>query len=327
MTALVVIPSPTSEARGADVRLHRLAGEDAPIWLATGFCMLGALFALAVGLTLDPLVAPPSVPPATALVALAPAPPPAALAAPAPAPSPATPVVHAAASDFASVPMPTPADFAEALRGPMSDEEKPTAPSTPPAVVAPSESKTALLGAKPAGGADPGAQAAPAGPEVAPQAPAPPPVAPGVAISASAAAAAPVAPTTAKADVAPSCLPIVAVTFARGSSQPVIDGAEAALEPLRKWLLAHPQAVFSVEGHTDLVGPELYNVMLSYERAQAVVAWLTGLGLPRERLAARAAGASPPPFGAPVAADNRQVVLQIEGVPVCTATDDATGKL
>ena len=256
MTALVVISSPTSEARGADVRLHRLAGEDAPIWLATGFCMLGALFALAVGLTLDPLVAPPSVPPATALVALAPAPPPAALAAPAPAPSPATPVVHAAASDFASVPMPTPADFAEALRGPMSDEEKPTAPSTPPAVVAPSESKTALLGAKPAGGADPGAQAAPAGPEVAPQAPAPPPVAPGVAISASAAAAAPVAPTTAKADVAPSCLPIVAVTFARGSSQPVIDGAEAALEPLRKWLLAHPQAVFSVEGHTDSVGPE-----------------------------------------------------------------------
>ena len=68
MTALVVIPSPTSEARGADVRLHRLAGEDAPIWLATGFCMLGALFALATGLTLDLFVAPPSVPPATALV-------------------------------------------------------------------------------------------------------------------------------------------------------------------------------------------------------------------------------------------------------------------
>jgi outer membrane protein OmpA-like peptidoglycan-associated protein len=290
MTAVVVAPSPPSDAGGDDVRVHHLWGEDAPIWLATGFCALGALFALAVSFSVETPVAAPAAPPAA-------------------------PVARAAASDFADVPMPTQADFVEALRGPMADTAKPTA--------APSDSKAAPVDADSASQA----AAAAAPPDVTPAAPSPPPIARDVATSANAAPPVPVPPAAVKAAAAPTCLPTVAVTFARGSSQPMIADAARAIEPLRTWLLAHPQSVFSVEGHTDSAGPESYNVMLSYERAQAVVAWLTGLGLPRDRLAARAAGASPPPYGAPVAADNRQVVLQIEGVPICAATDDATGKL
>lgn len=113
------------------------------------------------------------------------------------------------------------------------------------------------------------------------------------------------------------CLPVVSIPFSRNSARPKIDGLERDIAPLRNWLAAHPGAVISVEGHADSSGPERYNIVLSYSRAQAVRAWLARGGAPESQLAVRAAGTLPP-TNVPVAAEsNRQVILRIEGVETC----------
>jgi len=51
---------------------------------------------------------------------------------------------------------------------------------------------------------------------------------------------------------------------------------------------------FSVEGHTDSVGSEAYNVSLSAQRAAAVKEYLLAQGVPRERIATLGRGESDP---------------------------------
>lgn len=113
------------------------------------------------------------------------------------------------------------------------------------------------------------------------------------------------------------CLPVAAIAFPRDSAKPLLDGAAAQAAPLLQWLKDHPKAVLVAEGHTDTTGAEAYNVVLSFKRAQAALAWLGGLGAPKDRMAARAAGPTAPRNGAAMLADNRQAVLQIEGVDIC----------
>lgn len=135
-------------------------------------------------------------------------------------------------------------------------------------------------------------------------------------VTVEASVAAPAAATV----VPPPCLPVVVIPFAHDSTKPQLDGVEAAVRPLIAWLADHPGSVLSVEGHADTIGTEDYNIVLSFGRARAVVAWLTRFGVGADRTAPRAAGITPPknlPVGM---STNRLVILQIEGVEVCRVT-------
>lgn len=55
-----------------------------------------------------------------------------------------------------------------------------------------------------------------------------------------------------------------------------------------------PDRIIAVIGHTDASGDADYNQALSEQRAQAVADTLAGLGVPRERLDYRGAGATEP---------------------------------
>ena len=75
------------------------------------------------------------------------------------------------------------------------------------------------------------------------------------------------------------------VNFAFNSA--VLDGdAQAALRKQADWIRQFPEVRFRVYGHTDLVGSSAYNKRLGLRRAQAVVSYLSSLGISRSRLEA-----------------------------------------
>jgi len=83
------------------------------------------------------------------------------------------------------------------------------------------------------------------------------------------------------------------------------DSAEAEpdldkLETLCADIAAYPDAVVVVEGHTDNVGPEEYNKVLSTKRAQAVAEQLIEKGVPNP-IRIYGAGSS-----APIASNNTE---------------------
>ena len=67
-----------------------------------------------------------------------------------------------------------------------------------------------------------------------------------------------------------------------------------AVEQLKKLGLLierHPNATFSIEGHTDSFGPPDYNLRLSLARAESVKAWLVQvMGIAPERIQTRGFG-------------------------------------
>ena len=74
----------------------------------------------------------------------------------------------------------------------------------------------------------------------------------------------------------------------------------------------------SVEGHTDSIGSERRNLLLSYRRAKMVVALLDQAGVPKQQMTILAAGESDPIEGIPTdSVDNRRVFLQIKGIENC----------
>lgn len=65
---------------------------------------------------------------------------------------------------------------------------------------------------------------------------------------------------------------------------------------------------FAVEGHTDAAGRPDYNLRLSQQRADAVVAFLSARGVTGARLSAAGKGSAEPANAAdPLAAENRRV--------------------
>ena len=75
------------------------------------------------------------------------------------------------------------------------------------------------------------------------------------------------------------------VTFAFNSAQ--LDGnARAVLQQQASWIRQFPEIRFKVYGHTDAVGTEQYNKALGKRRANAVVSYLSTLGISRSRLEA-----------------------------------------
>ena len=57
---------------------------------------------------------------------------------------------------------------------------------------------------------------------------------------------------------------------------------------------ASPSQLLEVQGHTDAVGNDGYNLTLSLARAQAVQAWLVGNGIASTQLSAQGYGKTRP---------------------------------
>ncbi|MGA9672003.1 MAG: OmpA family protein [Terracidiphilus sp.] len=112
-----------------------------------------------------------------------------------------------------------------------------------------------------------------------------------------------------------ACLPIISIPFDLNSTRLNAASLDTDITPLQAWLADHKEAILSVEGHADATGDEAANVLLSYKRAKATVAWLTQAGVSADQIGTRAAGASSHQVAN--TAGNRLVVLQIEGVEPC----------
>lgn len=68
------------------------------------------------------------------------------------------------------------------------------------------------------------------------------------------------------------------------------DGAAAELDRVVKAIASSPRTRVTIEGHTDDVGADEYNLALSERRAQAVAAYLAGKGIDRIRINAKGFG-------------------------------------
>ena len=93
------------------------------------------------------------------------------------------------------------------------------------------------------------------------------------------------------------------------------DGAAAELDRLVQSVQSAPRAQITIEGHTDDVGTDEYNLALSERRAQAVAAYLAQKGVDRARLTARGFGKGRPAAandGDPGRRRNRRVEIVIK---------------
>ncbi len=72
-------------------------------------------------------------------------------------------------------------------------------------------------------------------------------------------------------------------------------------------------AAFVVEGHTDGMGSDEFNLDLSIRRARSVVAYLEGLGVSTEKLEAKGYGKQKLLVPDPMAKQNRRVETRLRG--------------
>src|SRR5262249_42354410 len=80
-----------------------------------------------------------------------------------------------------------------------------------------------------------------------------------------------------------------------GSGQATLTpGAMRRLQPLVTVLRAHPERQVTIEGYTDSIGSESYNLGLSQRRAEAVRDFLMQNGVDASRIIAHGYGASAP---------------------------------
>jgi outer membrane protein OmpA-like peptidoglycan-associated protein len=70
--------------------------------------------------------------------------------------------------------------------------------------------------------------------------------------------------------------------------------SEKVLAEVLGMLEAQPTWKMKIEGHTDATGTKAANLVLSQKRAEAVVAWLNGKGIPTSQLAAAGLGDTKP---------------------------------
>ncbi len=81
--------------------------------------------------------------------------------------------------------------------------------------------------------------------------------------------------------------------FPSGKSKLTTD-AKYVLAKLSGMLLVFPDMKLSIEGHTDSTGSDQVNNKLSQQRAVAVRTFLTEMGVPATRIAARGLGSRQP---------------------------------
>jgi outer membrane protein OmpA-like peptidoglycan-associated protein len=93
-------------------------------------------------------------------------------------------------------------------------------------------------------------------------------------------------------------------------------GAREMLAKISGILLAHPGLNLQVEGHTDSVGSDEYNQQLSEQRAQSVLDFLVGQGVPADTVTSRGFGKTQPVATNDTAEGrqrNRRVELVVNG--------------
>lgn len=100
------------------------------------------------------------------------------------------------------------------------------------------------------------------------------------------------------------------IRFAESSAELGRD-AFGVLDEIVEIAMDCPALTITVTGHTDNTGNEHYNLALSRERAESVVAYLQERGVAAERLTARGAG-SKAPKGSNDHPAGRQVNRRIE---------------
>jgi len=102
------------------------------------------------------------------------------------------------------------------------------------------------------------------------------------------------------------------VTFGLDSDQ-LTPEAQQNLDEFAKALLDPrlSSATFAVEGHTDAIGTDEYNLTLSERRAAAVVSYLQGKGVESAKLVPKGFGEAQPKAGDPLDPDNRRVETRI----------------
>jgi outer membrane protein OmpA-like peptidoglycan-associated protein len=79
------------------------------------------------------------------------------------------------------------------------------------------------------------------------------------------------------------------VLFATGKAE-LMSGAQRTIDQLAAFLNKYPTRNVSVEGHTDSVGSEDYNLMLSQRRAESVRFAIMARGISSDRITARGMG-------------------------------------
>jgi outer membrane protein OmpA-like peptidoglycan-associated protein len=96
-----------------------------------------------------------------------------------------------------------------------------------------------------------------------------------------------------------------------------LDGAaQATLQQQARWIRQFPEIRFRVYGYTDLVGTPGYNKRLGQQRANAVVAYLSRLGVSRSRLEAVVSFGENQPLIATQNRErrNRRAVTEVSGM-------------
>lgn len=88
-------------------------------------------------------------------------------------------------------------------------------------------------------------------------------------------------------------------------------GSQRNLDPLVRYMKDHSEQNISVEGHTDSVGEESFNIDLSYRRAEAVKNYLVEAGISRDRISTKGFGESMPVAGNNTA-QGRQLNRRVE---------------
>lgn len=102
----------------------------------------------------------------------------------------------------------------------------------------------------------------------------------------------------------------VEISFANGSASLSPDATQQLDLAARLFRDIHPALMYSI-GHSDAVGDEFSNVLLSAERARTVKQALVARGIPADRLYIQAFGESDPISRSdPNAPENRRVVVQ-----------------
>lgn len=116
----------------------------------------------------------------------------------------------------------------------------------------------------------------------------------------------------------PKCPAPMSLHFQTGAATPLAPETPTGLDSIVNWARQHPSAKIAIEGHSDVVGVDEANLLLSYQRAKAVAALLEHRGLSAQQLQIAAAGSHGLIAGIPGdATGNRRVTIQINDADSC----------
>ena len=112
------------------------------------------------------------------------------------------------------------------------------------------------------------------------------------------------------------------------NSAALTSQSQVTLEQQAAWLRGTPQARLRVEGHTDLVGGENYNLQLGLRRAESAVDYLVSRGIRRERLDAIATFGEQMPVVDTTQREllNRRATTRVAGIAIELAGGEFDGK-